>query len=222
MTKDAARRWLARLILLGPAIAVTFAAVPRLVSGLALEAAFPPTAYMVINIAMPEHTYAQSAQILSHASLGDGETQLLRAEAAERTRPKSPDAVIPLAERALSYAPADARGWIVLAEALRPQDPRKAAAALTLAIELAPREYFLIVPRVLAGAPLWAYLPQETRDTLLGDARFLVQDRNFHAALRSLLAVEGGPQLVTRALAGHPDQIRALNRELAHERMGLN
>ena len=57
----------------------------------------------------------------------------------------------------------------MLADLLRTRDPKRAAAALTLFAELAPHEYFLIAPRVLAAAPLWSFLEQSTRDVLLDD-----------------------------------------------------
>ncbi len=46
-------------------------------------------------------------------------------------------------------------------------------------------------------------------------------NERFHDQLIALLDGPGGAALVTRALAGDPDQIRALNRGLARERLEL-
>jgi len=212
--------WPLRLALLLPAIAVLFAALPRFISGLALEAAFPAPAYMQMNVPLPKNYYGDAAQILSHAPSSDGDTQLWRAEALLRNG--RPDEAEPVAAAALSRDPASARGWIVLSETLQKRDPQKAAAALALSLELAPREYFLMPPQMQAGAPLWRYLPPNAQDRLVEDARWLIGIEQLRPALRDLLATEGGPALVTRAFAGHSNELRALNRELARERLGLH
>lgn len=215
-----ARLWLTRFALALPALAILTAAVPRLVSGLAQETAFPATAYIAMNVALPPPSYNATAQVLSHAPLADGETQIARAEAANRVHEPA-GVTIPVVKAALTHAPASARGWILFAELLRQRDPKEGAAALSLAIELAPHEYYLISPRVQAGAPLWNYLPQDARETLLDDTHLLIANSEFHQTLRALLRAPGGPALVTRALAGHPDELRALNRSLARERLGF-
>ncbi|MDE3116888.1 MAG: hypothetical protein KGL26_14905 [Pseudomonadota bacterium] len=212
--------WTLRLALLLPVLAVALAAVPRLVSGLALEAAFPIPAYLKINVSLPTRSYVATAAVLSYAPAADGETQALRAEAALHAG-EPPAQVVPIAEAALSRAPAFARGWIVLADLLRSRDPKRAAEALTLSAELAPHEYYLMAPRVLAAAPLWSYLPADTREPLLDDTRAMARDRESRRALLDLLAEKGGPALVTRAFATHPGELRALNRRLVRERLGL-
>jgi hypothetical protein len=212
--------WPLRFALLLPAIAILFAAAPRLVSGLVLEAAFPAPAYMQMNLALTKDYYAAVAQILSHAPSSDGGAQLWRAEALLRSgRPAEAE---PVAAAALARDPASARGWIVLSETLQKSDPQKSAAALVLSLELAPREYFLMPPQMNAGAPLWRYLPPNAQDRLVEDAQWLIGIEQLRPALRDLLATDGGSALVTRALAGHPDELRALNRSLARERMGLH
>ena len=77
-----------------------------------------------------------------------------------------------------------------------------------------------MVPRVRAAAPLWADLSGNARQTILADTKQIAADQNFRPALRKLLATEGGPALVTRAFAGHPDELRALNRSLVKESLG--
>lgn len=220
MTAQAGRAklWALRLVLVLPALVVALAAAPRLVSGLVQEAVFPVPAYLVINAPMPQRSYGKTAVVLAQAPLADGEIQALRAEAALRGGVSAARAA-PVAEAALARAPAYARGWITLAALLTLDDPKRAAAALALSVEIAPHEYYLIAPRVLAAAPLWAELPQSTRVMLLDDTRTVIEDRSFHRTLLALLGEKGGPALVTRALAGHPHELRALNRALARERL---
>jgi hypothetical protein len=109
----------------------------------------------------------------------------------------------------------------LLAALLRDRDPQSAAACLSLAVELAPREYYLIPPRASVGASLWSELPADVQSRLVADARLMIATPQFHDQLRALLDMRGGPALVTRAFAGHPDKLRAFNRALASEKLGL-
>lgn len=212
--------WLIRVALLLPAAAIVAAALPRLYSGAALETAFPATAYIGENVPLPQNSYKGVARILAHAPSSDGETQILRAEAAAYAG-QPPATITPLLDVALSRAPASPRGWILLAALQTDSNPKTAAAALSLAIALAPREYYLVARQACAGAALWPYLAKDTRAKLVGDARILATMPEFRGELRILLGGRGGPQLVTRALAGNPEQLRQLNRSLAHEDLKL-
>ena len=212
--------WFGRLAMLLPACVVVTLAVPRLLSGFALEAAFPATAYLAMNVPLPRATDRSIAQILSQAPLADGETQVLRAQAAADAQ-FSPATTIEMTTTALAHAPAAARGWLVLAELMRDRRRNEAASALSLAIELAPREYYLVGLQARAGAPLWNVLPKDVQAKLLNDARLVARKTELRSDLRALLNVPGGPALLTRAFADHPEQLRALNRSLARERLGL-
>lgn len=216
----AIRLWLVRIALLVPAVLIVTAAIPRLGSGAALEAAFPATAYIGTNAPLPQSSYRAIADTLSRAASDDGETMILRSEAAVDGG-QSPATVIPIVRSALLRAPSTARGWILLAALLRDRDPESAAACLSLAVELAPREYYLISPRALVGASLWNDLPAGVRSRLVADARLMITTPQLHDQLRALLGVRGGPALVTRAFAGHPDRLREFNRTLASEKLGL-
>lgn len=222
MTADGSvfRLWAFRIALALPAVFVAVMAIPRLASGIALNAAFPTTAYMVINVPMPLQTYVRAAKLLARAPQADGDTRLLAAEAAMRAGLPA-DKILPIARRGLVHAPANARGWIILADLLGDKDSKKAAAAVALSLELAPREYYLVVPRVIAAAPVWKDLPKDTLQSVLSDTRRIIRARHYHSALLRLLATKGGPGLVTRALAGHPDELRKLNRAIVRERLGL-
>ncbi|MGB8363043.1 MAG: hypothetical protein ACLQUZ_06730 [Rhizomicrobium sp.] len=212
--------WFGRLAMLLPACVVIILAVPRLLSGFALEAAFPATAYLAMNVPLPQTTDRSIVQILSHAPVADGETQVLRAEAAADGQ-FSPATTIEMTTTALAHAPAAARGWLVLAELVRDRHRNEAASALSLAIELAPREYYLVGLQARAGAPLWDALPEDVQAKLLNDVRLVAHKTELRSDLWALLRVPGGPALLTRAFAGHPEQLRALNRSLAREKLGL-
>jgi hypothetical protein len=219
-TRNGGWHWPLRLALLVPAVLIFAAAIPRLVSGIAQETAFPAEPFMQMNIPLTQSAYANAAQILSHAPPSDGDTRLWQAEALLRSGHAREAAGA--AKAALAQAPSSARGWIVLAGALEGGDPQKAANALSLSLVLAPREYFLIPPRVQIGAALWRRLPKSAQERLLDDVRWLAADRHLRPAMHGLLMVKGGPQLVTRALMAEPAQLRALNRSLARERLGMH
>jgi hypothetical protein len=211
---NALRRWAFPLILLFPALAIAALAVPRLISGAAQEGTFLAGLQIVADAPLSPMLYRQTAEILSEAPTNDGETQLVRAEAMSDAGVPAAT-IIPIVEGALSRSPGSARGWIILAALLQERDPKSAARDLTLAFKLAPIDYYLILPRTFAGASLWDYLPAYVQARLVQDARRLAMDQDKRGDLRVLLTKRGGPALVTRALAGQPDVLRSLNRELA-------
>lgn len=217
---EKSRIWPLRIALIAPAFLIMLAAIPRLVSGLAEETAFPAEPYMQMNVPLVPKYYSDSAYILSHAPQSDGDTQMWRAEALLRSGDAKDAASV--AQNALMRVPSSARGWMVLAGALAASDPKKAADALSLSLMLGPREYFLIPPRVRVGAPLWPRLAKSAQDRLLDDVRWLVANPDLRPAVHELLMVNGGPALVTRALAEDPHELRALNRSLARDRLGLH
>ena len=215
-----AKTWLLRIGLLLPVLLVTAAAIPRIVSGLALEAAFPVPSYIVKNVVLPRKSYAAAAIVLSHADSRDGETQILRAEAAHLGG--MPDAqVIPIVENGLGHDPAYARGWTLLSELLRQTDRARASKALTIALELAPYDYFLAGRRARDGAMLWDAMSDDGRGLLLRQAGLLWSEPQLRDQVMPLLDTPGGAALMTRALKDNPDQIRALNRWVARRRFGI-
>lgn len=213
-------RWLLLFALLLPALVVVAMAVPRLVSGAALEGTFLAGVQITADVPLSPLLYRQTAEILSEAPVHDGETQLLRAEAmSDASQPAA--TIIPIVESALSRSPGSARGWIILAALLQDRNPQAAAQDLALSFKLAPRDYYLILPRLFAGASLWGYLPADVQARLLQDARRLAMDQDKRSDLRILLTKRGGPALVTRALADQPEALRSLNRELASSSLHL-
>jgi hypothetical protein len=213
-------RWATRAGLLAPAAALAMLAIPRLSTGLLLEKAFPATAYIGTNTPLPAAAYRDVARILAGASADDSETVLLQAEAAINAG-ASPARVLPEVEYALARSPLSARGWIILASLLTSTDRAKAANALTQAFDIAPREYYLMLPMMLVGAPLWNDLPARVRAGLLLDVRKLTDDQERRGQLRLLLSRPAGAELVVRAFAARPEALRQLNRDLAREKLGL-
>jgi hypothetical protein len=56
---------------------------------------------------------------------------------------------------------------------------------------------------------------------LLMDAHILVTDPELRPMLTALIRAPGGSELITRLCAGRPGNLRAQNRELVRERLGL-
>jgi hypothetical protein len=212
--------WVFRIGLLIPAVAITLVALPHLNAGLRLERAFPASAYIQTNTPLPIASYREVAGLLATAPDRDAESALLQAEAAiDAGQPLHP--IMIKVEDVLSVSPFSSRGWIIFASLMTDQDPRNAAKALTLAYELAPRDYYLTFPRTLVAAPLWSYLPVRIRASLLGDVSALAGNPEKHAQLRVLLSKPGGADLVVRSFAGKPEALRELNRALARETLHL-
>jgi len=201
-------------------LGVIAAALPRLIEGIALERAFPDSALVMTNVGLPAASYLHLEKTLSSLPASDGETRILAAEAAvDAGRP--PVSVLPAVEDGLSRAPADARGWILLASMVKDQDPQRAAKAFNLAFELAPLDHYLIVPRTALGAQLWDHLPTGERHTILSDARAIATNDNRRDDLRALLGTPAGAALVTKAFENDPEGIKKLNRDLTREALHL-
>jgi hypothetical protein len=216
----AVKAWIIRLCLLLPPILLMVLAVPRFISGIALERAFPVPPYIVKNVILPRKSYATAAEILSHASPQDGETQILRAEAAHMAG-QSDRIVRPIVENGLSTDPANARGWTLYSEVLRATDRKHSAKALGIALELAPYDYFLAGRRARDGAMIWDAMLPDDKPFLLRQAALLWSEPILHPEIFPLLNTPGGPALMTQALKDDPDQIRALNQWVARHRLGI-
>jgi hypothetical protein len=214
------KTWMLRALFLLPAVLLTIAAIPRLVSGLAQEAAFPVPAYIEKNFPLPRKSYDVAATALSHAPPADGATQIARAEAAHLAG--NDDAlVIPILENGLSHDPASARGWTLLSEVLRKTDRARSAKALAISLEIAPYDFFLAGRRARDGALVWDVLAADARPALLRVAAQLWNEASLHGEIVPLLNTPGGAALMTRALADDPNQIRELNRWVTRQRFGI-
>src|SRR5580693_1600107 len=107
-------RWTLRIAILAPAIVLAGVALPRLVSGFALAAAFPVPFFINANDPLPRTAYEQARGALAHASRSDGQTKITQAEAAYLAGSPVED-VQSLLIPALDHAPSSARGWALLA-----------------------------------------------------------------------------------------------------------
>ena len=200
-----------RTLIFVPGFLLAGAAVPRLISGLALEAAFPAPIYMDANVQLPRAAYEQARKALSQADPRDGQAKIAEAEAAHLAGYPAQE-ILPKLIVALNHAPGSAKGWALLAELQASQKPQSGAAALGLALEFAPFDYWLAGRRVNMGAQIWDALNTDDRASLLRQTRLLWTDEQLRNNLPPLLATEPGLRLINRAFADDPDTLRALNR----------
>jgi hypothetical protein len=205
------------LVLIAPAIVLVFAAVPRLQSGLAIDAVYPVPVMMVIGADLPQTSYNDAGTILSTAGAADGNAILLRAEALSLMQPK-PAGTEALIEEGLSKSPTSVRGWTLLAEGLQGADRVRAAQALEQSLLLGPYEYYVAVRRARLAALLWDELPNEARPMALRQMRLLWQEPTLNAGILRLLATDGGANLIARSFQDEPDEVRAINRWVTAER----
>jgi len=209
--------WLARLgWLVGP-LALAFLAIPRLTSGIATDAAFPVPIYIAMNVPLPASAYRQAADILAQANPNDGDAVIARAEAMSRSG-SAPGDVIAVVQLGLSDAPASARGWTLLAEQEGKVAHGRAAAPLALALSLGPYDYWLAGRRAGDAVTLWDALDADGKSAALGQLRLLWDEPSLRQQIVPILALKGGPRLMTRALASETEEIRALNRWLNAQR----
>jgi O-antigen ligase len=211
---------IARMSLAIPALIVGALSIPRLVSGIALETAFPASVYVTMNVALPHDTYVATAEALARADQDDGETKISRGEAELHAHPGSRDQAATVLADGLARSPMSARGWTLLAIALGREHPRQAASALSMAFELAPYDFWLIGLREQAGAPIVNYLSPETRSALIQETRLLWNDPQFVPLIYPLF-LQGGGKLFALAFADQPNELKAINRRVARQLLGL-
>lgn len=205
------------ILYLVPAIGLAWLAVPHLRDGVALDAAVPVPNYMIANRAMPVSAYKDAERALSQADAADGDAAIARAEAALRSGSRS-RAVIPELSNGLMAAPASARGWTLLSLAYASFDKRKAAGALGVALELAPKDFWLAEMRAEAAAQLWSGLDADARVNALAQTRLLWEEPLLRGQLRQLLTSADGVALVKCAFSDRQDEMREMNRWLSAER----
>jgi len=195
--------WLAALLFI-PIILVLLS-VPRLISGVALERAFPAPHYMSRNIILSRQAYADAESGLAAASIGDGGTGIARAEAAIFTG--APPAMIEtLLRENLARTPMSGRGWTLLAERLAPGDAAAAASALSQAQTLGPLEYGLIGKQTRLAAALGDGLSLQSRQAALRQTVHLWREPQLHSELRLLAFAPGGPDLIEAAFGAEPTE----------------
>jgi hypothetical protein len=200
--------------LLVPGVVLAVFAWSQFRDGVAVDSAIPVPVYMVAQIAMPKSAYMGAAAALERANPRDGRAALLAAEAMMHAgAPVS--ATVSVIREGLERQPASTRGWTLLAGALYPAEKENAARALTQALVLAPRDYWLVGPRSRNAALLWPQLDSDTRAMAIAQTRLLWSEPQLHGELRKLLRSRDGVQLASRAFG--PEEIRAVNRWHARE-----
>jgi hypothetical protein len=199
-----------------PALLLIAAAIPRYQSGRAIDEAYPVPAYAILNLALPVNSYRAAADVLANANPNDGRTTIERAEMVSLAG-APPQDVVSLLEDGLTRAPASVRGWTLLAEQTQTLNRSRAGEALAHSLLLGPKEYFLLGKRAQAAAQLWDVLPSDASESALAQARSLWTISALNQEIPYLLAVKGGPELMTRAFHDAPEDLRAMNRWLAAE-----
>jgi tetratricopeptide (TPR) repeat protein len=196
-------------------LAIIIAVVPRFVSGLNIEAAYPVSVYVVMNYPVSQKRYAQAARFLAAADPNDGNSLITAAEAsADGGTDRA--LVIKLVRQGLVHEPTSARGWTLLAEELTAAgDRRVAAKALSLALTLGPYDYWIAERRARLAATLFDELQPEDQRAAETQARLLWETDSLRPAIPTLVQSQQGARLMTRALQDEPDQVRLLNRWLA-------
>lgn len=213
-----------RLLWLGlvaPALVVIGLALYQLADGFGRRAAEPFSEYIAANVTLTRLAYIKAEQALLSTPDGDAEAHLLaveagmlRGEPAARLRPE--------ARAALSADPADARGWIIYARLCEPKDLTAASAALSFSFRLAPREYFLIAPRLYAAAEVWQRLSAANQQLLFAEVRVAGSAPGLQGALLAAMREPGGDAMVTAAYQGRAGALRRLNRTLSAKILGFS
>lgn len=206
----------ARLALLLPTLLIVPAA-SKYVSGLGLDSVFPVPVYITMNVPQAPESYRAAAHILERTPDVDGRTALAGAEAMFVSG-AALHTVDEVARAGIAKAPADIRGWLLLAEIRRSHAPADAARMLEVALLLGPYDYWVAGKRARLAAALWDRLSEEARMLALRQVRLLWAVPTLRHDLMTLLSSEAGAHLVSEAFREMPDDLRALNRWVAAER----
>jgi hypothetical protein len=210
--------WVARgLALLLPLILIAVA-VPHLVDGVANENAFPVPVYTEMNVGMPRASYVSAANALAQGMSRDGDRAIAQAEA-EANAGATPSDVIATLTSGLSQSPASPRGWTLLAEKLSRTDRKRAGEVLSVALTLAPNDYWLLGRIERDAAYLWDDLSPEARDVAVNAAPTLWTFPELRVYIRPVLAMRAGPKLITSGFQFQPEELRALNRWVEEQRL---
>lgn len=213
--------WALRLLLFMPILFLAFPAFSKMLSGIAVNSAFPVHIYITMNVEMPKASYEAAAQRLSEAPDADGQTIIARAEAESLSGGPS-SVTANLASEGLIRAPANARGWLVYGEAMMDTDPQLAARALTFAFQLSPYDYWIAARRANDAAGLYSYLDDEGQAYAKRQARLLWEEPRLQKELPLFMSNAANASLMTEAYQDAPDELRALNRWLAKWRRTHN
>ena len=211
--------WLTRALLFFFPVALATVAVMQQMDGLAWEAAFPSTVYMQMHAPLPKWAYVDVANALARGRASDGDRGVMEAQAVILGGGDR-DAARDILEDGLSHSPANAAGWTLLAEQRAWDDREGAADALSLALELAPADYFLAGRMVRDAGALWDVLPDDSKSIAVNEAPALWRLNDLRPQLPAVLATQGGPEIMSQAFHLEPDELRAMNRYVIAQRLG--
>lgn len=204
-------RFIGSIALSIPAFCIIFVACPRIVDGRARDAALPVPSSMVLGRTLPHGAYLAAANSLREASRTDGEAQIVRAEALILAN-GSPQEVTPLLEVGLKGAPANVRGWLLLTMANAKENPRLATRALSLALTLAPFDYWTAAMKAKTASLLWDELTADQRQEAITETQALWDQPIMRDHLLGLLSTKQGTRLVARAFANRREDLISINR----------
>ena len=199
-------------------VALVVLAVPHLIDGVALENAFPVPVYTEMDLAVPRSSYVNAANALAQGMRRDGDRAVMQAEAEANAGAAQAD-VLQVVTNGLAQSPASPRGWTLLAEELSRTDRKQAGEALSVALTLAPNDYYLLGRMERDAGYLWDNLSQDARDVAVNAAPTLWKVPQLRVYIRPVLAMRGGPSLMTSGFHFDPEELRALNRWVEEQRL---
>ena len=209
--------WCLRVGLALLPVAVAAGAVPQLIDGIALNAAFPVPVYIQLDAPLPRAAYLHGADALARGVQRDGERAIFEAEALADAG-ASRGTILSVLRDGLSRSPATPRGWALMSELLMPVDRKQAANALGISLTLAPADYYLVDRQVLDAGELWDVLPDDAKQVAINAAPVLWTKEELHSQIRPVLRTRGGPELMSKAFRFDPEQLRQMNRWLTLQR----
>jgi hypothetical protein len=189
-----------------------------LIDGVAYENAFPVPVYTEMNVAMPRSSYAGAANALAEGMRRDGDRAVMQAEV-EANAGADRSNVISVVTSGLAQSPASPRGWILLAEEMSRTDRKRAGEVLSVALTLAPNDYWLLGRMERDAAYLWDDLSPDARDVAVNAAPTLWKFPELRIYIRPVLAMRAGPKLITSGFHFEPEELRALNRWVQEQRL---
>jgi hypothetical protein len=216
--RDAVLRAIFGFIALSPALLVAVLAYPRLSDGVAQSKAAPVPSAMIAGVQLDPERYRYAAGQLEKTTPANGEGGMEAAEAARYAGAGTKDVAGRL-RTALTADPASARGWMLLAEATVATDPVMASSALAQSFLLAPNDYYLAYRRANDAAQNWDRLGSDAQRMAIRQVHTLWDQEGAHPLIRPLLLTSAGVALVNRTFADDKDDLRALNRWLATDRL---
>jgi hypothetical protein len=180
--------------------------------GIALDRAIPVPVYMTAQIEMPKAAYVEAAKALNNVDERNGNGLLTLAETLIRSGQPA-TRTLSVLRAGLERSPASSRGWTLLAERYYRSNNRLAAKALSQALILAPRDYWLVGARVQDANILWSYLDSDTKKIASAQTVLLWQEPQLHEQLRTV--VRTSPKMIERSFGS--EDIREINRWMARE-----